>query len=490
MNKKVKLGIALGAVGAAIGANMIKAAKFVPEKKDDTPYEEERVNIERYTQNLSDAIKIKTISHLDESLTDWSKFDELQQLIRERYPLIHQNLTIEKVSRASLIYTWQGTNPDLEPIALLGHQDVVPISEGTECDWEHDPFGGEIADGYLWGRGAIDMKNHLIGILEAVETLIEDGFVPERTVLLCLGHNEEVVAAKVSGAKEMAKYLQDKGITLDSVLDEGGAILPIHVPGVIDRHLAGVGVAEKGYCDYEISISAKGGHSSTPPAHTALGELADIIKDVENNQFKSEINPILAGLLDTAGRNMSFGMRNIMCHLPVLKPVLKAVMTQIPAAATFVRTTSAVTMAQGSPAANILPQRASITANFRVMPGKTIADVGEHLRKVIKNKNAEITLIGGNEPSIISPTDSRAYKAIEEISYRMDNKNMVTPYLVMGGTDARNYQNICSNIYRFSPFVLNPSLLFTTHGTNERISVDSFKDAISFFKRYIKTLAG
>ncbi len=489
MDKKVKAGLAVAAVGSAIAANLVKAKKFVPEKRTAEPLPEERIDVERYTKNLSDAIKIKTISNVDEEKVDWSQFDALHQLFEERYPLLHKTLKKEVVGKASLLYTWEGKNPDLKPIALLGHQDVVPISDGTLQDWEHEPFSGDVADGYVWGRGAVDMKNHVVAVLEAVETLLEDGYVPERTVLLCFGHNEEVVASPNNGAKKMSALLESRGIELDSVLDEGGAILPVKVPGVIDKNLAGIGIAEKGYCDYKISLSAKGGHSSTPPNHTALGQMADVIKDIENNQFKSEITSIVDGLVDKVGRNTSFLARNVLCNAKLLKPVLKVAMSNIPAAASFVRTTTAVTMAEGSPQANVLPQKASIAVNFRVMPGMTIADVKTHLQKVIKNKNVEIELIGGQEPSNVSPTDSRAFKAIEEICFRMNNDNVVAPYLVMGGTDARNYQNICENVYRYSPFLLTTKILQTTHGTNERMAIDSFPDALAFFKRYIKAMA-
>ncbi len=489
MNKKLKLGIALGTVGAAVGANMIKAANFKPERVENTTPEPERVDVERYTKNLSDAIKIKTISNLCEDKVDWSEFEKFHELLRERYPLLHKTLSVETVGRASLMYKWEGTSPELDPIALLGHQDVVPISEGTLADWEHDPFSGDIADGYLWGRGSVDMKNHLMGVMEAVETLIEDGYVPVRTVYILLGHNEEIVASADSGAKRMSALLEERGVKLDSVLDEGGATLPIKIKGVIDKHLAGIGIAEKGYCDYSISVNAKGGHSSSPPNHTALGKLADVIKDIENNQFKSEITPIVTAIIDKVGRNTTFPVRNVLCNYKALKPVLNVVMRNIPAAASFVRTTTAVTMASGSPQANVLPQKASISVNFRVMPNMTIADVKTHLQKVIRNKNVEIELIGGQEPSNVSPIDSRAFKAIEEICCGMDPKSVVAPYLVMGGTDARNYQNICENIYRYSPFLFDTKLLMTTHGTNERIETASFEGGIAFFKRYIKALS-
>lgn len=490
MNKKLKVGLALGAVGSLVAANVVKAVKFVPEKKETAPLEPERVNVERYTKNLSDAIKIKTISNMDADKVDWNEFDKFHAFLKERFPLLHEKLSVEVVGRASLLYKWEGKNPELDPIALLSHQDVVPVSSGTEADWEHDPFSGDIADGYVWGRGSLDMKNHLIGVMESVETLIEDGFEPVRTVYICLGHNEEVVASPDNGAKQMSALLESRGVRLDSVLDEGGAILDINVPGVLDKNLAGIGIAEKGYCDYEVSLTAKGGHSSSPPNHTALGKLADVIKDIENNQFKSEITPIVSAIVDKVGRNTSFPVKMVLCHGKALNPILNVVMKNIPAAASFVRTTTAVTMASGSPQANVLPQKASVAVNFRVMPGMTIADIKTHLEKVIKNKDVEIRLIGGQEPSNVSPTDSRAFKAIEDICTRMNSDNIVAPYLVMGGTDARNYQNICENVYRYSPFLLDTSLLTKTHGTNEKIAIDSFEDGLAFFKRYIKTLAG
>ena len=332
---KKKTAAILGLAGAATVATAIKAARFVPEKKDYGTPEKENVDAERCQEHLSKALAIPTISYPDKSKIDFTQFDKFHAFLEEAFPLIHKNLKKEVIQEASLIYHWKGTRDDLEPIALLAHQDVVPISEGTEQDWEHEPFSGDIADGFVWGRGAVDMKNHVVAVLESVETLLEDGFEPERTVYLCFGHNEEVVASPNNGAKKISALLESRGVRLDSVLDEGGAILPINVPGVINKNLAGIGIAEKGYCDYRISLTAKGGHSSTPPKHTALGKMADVIKDIENNQFKSEITPVVDGILDKVGRNTSFLARNVVCNAKFLKPVLKVVMSNIPAAASW-----------------------------------------------------------------------------------------------------------------------------------------------------------
>ena len=487
MDKKIKYTL-LAALGAAAAAVPVKAALFKPEKVEVPPMEDEKVDLNRFRKNLSDAIKFKTIADKEAANTDWAVFDAFHDFLKERYPLMHEKLELTVIARGSLVFRWKGTRSDLDPIALLSHQDVVPISEGTLDDWKHDPFEGVDDGEFIWGRGALDMKNHLIGVLESVETLLSEGFVPERDVYILLGHNEEVMCAtSENGATCICNYLKEKGVHLDAIIDEGGAILPVEVKGVINKHLAGIGVAEKGYADVEVAVTAKGGHSSQAPNHTAIGHLADVIKDIENHQFKAKMSPMMRELFDKIGRNCTYPAKLVTCNLKLLEPALTKAMSFIPPAASMLRTTFGVTMASGSPQANVLPQRASVTVNFRMFPGQTVDDVLEHLHKVIKNKKVEINLLPGwKNPSAVSPTDTRSFKVIEKICHSMDDKAVVAPYLVMGGTDACHYQAVCENIYRYSPFLVSTSLLLTTHGTNERIPVSVMEDAVKFFKRYIR----
>lgn len=489
MDSKIKYSMLI-ALAAACAAIPVKAYFFKPQKISSEKLPDENVNLERFRKNLSDAIKIPTIANKDPELTDWSTFEAFREFLRERYPLIHSKLEVTEFENGPLLFRWKGSDSSLDPIALLAHQDVVPISEGTLDDWTHPPFDGVDDGEFIWGRGALDMKNHLIGVMESVETLLEEDFKPVRDVYICLGHNEEVMSSDHSGAVIMCDYFHEKGIRLDCVLDEGGAILPVNVKGVISKNLAGIGVAEKGYADFEVSVNAKGGHSSQAPNHTALGRLADVIKDIENNQFHAELSPMMMELFDKIGRNCSYPVRLVTCNIKLLKPLITKVMTFIPPAASLIRTTQGVTMASGSPAPNVLPQKASINVNVRIYPGETVEDAEKHLRKVIKNKKVEINVKPGwKNPSKISPTDSRCFKTIEEICVGMNNNNIVAPYLVMGGTDACHYEKVCENIYRYSPFLVDTGLLLTTHGTNERIPISSMADGIAFFKRYIRKVS-
>ena len=487
--KKVLKGFGVAAA-AGVGISMVRAAttykaKAVEEGEQLAP---EKVDLDRFINNLSKAIQIPTIANVDESVVDWSKFDEFHAFLEESYPLVHEKLERHMVSTRSLIFHWKSAHPEKEPIALLGHQDVVPVTPGTEGDWEYPAFSGQVADGFVWGRGALDMKNHLIAVLEAVETLLEEGYVPERDVYLCFGHNEEVMAeGEFCGANVIMEWFKERNIRLDSVIDEGGAILSVKVDKIIDGHLAGVGIAEKGHVDFEISVNAKGGHSSQPPKHSAIGQLSKIVCNLENHPFKAELTPQLVSLFNELGKNTSYPVRCVMSNFPILKPLLTKVCENIPPVASMMRTTTAVTMSNGSPAPNVLPQKASVVANFRIMPGQTVEDVEAHIRKYA-GKKAEVKLLAGKNPSKISPTDSRAFNAISKICKGMDPKAIVAPYLVMGGTDARNYEDVCDNIYRYSPFLMNTGLLLTTHGTNERIPISSLEDGVAFFKRYIKAL--
>lgn len=482
--------IILGVIAVLLAITAIHAAFFVPPKKtvSESVLTDETVDTDRYCKNLSDAIRIKTISNYDRDLVDWNEFDKFHKFLEERYPLVHKTLSKTEIADASLVYKWEGTDPTLDGIALLAHQDVVPIAEGTLSGWTHDPFEGFNDGEFIWGRGAMDMKNHLIAVMESVEQLISDGYKPKRTIYLCLGHNEEVVAAPDNGAKQIAQYLKEQGVHLEAVLDEGGAILPVNVNGVINCNLAGIGVAEKGSVNYEISVNAKGGHSSQPPKHTALGHLANVIRDIENHQFKATMPRFVYELFTEIGKRCSYPVRLFTCNIWLLRPIILKIMTKIPPAASLIRTCTAVTMASGSPQFNVLPQKATITVNFRTMPGVTFEDVEEHIRKSVKNKDIDIKFLVGKEASMISPTDSKAFKTIKMICESENSKNLVAPFLVMGGTDAYNYENVCENIYRFAPFVVDTKLLLCTHATDERLPLSAVPGALKFFKRYIKIM--
>ena len=469
---------------------LIRAIFWVPKKKTYEPLEDEKVQLNEYRRNLSDAIKFKTVSQPDPKDVDWNEFEKFHKFLEERFPLVYKNLKHEEISDASLLFTWEGTRPDLEPIALLAHQDVVPIAAGTENDWEHPAFDGFDDGEFIWGRGALDMKNHLIAVIQTVETLLGEGFKPERTVYLCFGHNEEIVCSKESGADEIVKVLRSRGIHLDSVLDEGSALLRLDVKGLIHTYIAAVGFAEKGYADMKLTVHDKGGHTSAAPKHSGMAKLANTIKDVERHQFKSHMLPFLTELFDTVGRKATYLGRVVMCNVWLLKPIIKLVLKEIPESASMVRTIQSISMCEGSPEPNVLPQRPSITVNFRPLPGDTVDDVEKHIRKAVRYKDLEVERLYSKEATKFSPTDSRAFNAIRKVEEGLHpNDVAVAPYLVMGGTDSYRYGEICDNILRYAPFNVSVELFLTTHATNERCPISALKESVVFFREYIKEVS-
>lgn len=448
----------------------------------------EFIDYQRVQQHLSEAVQFRTVSFSDETQMDWGEFERFHSFLEQAYPLVHQTLRRERVSKASLLYTWQGTNPELDPIAILAHIDVVPVTDLESDLWQHPPFSGFNDGQFIWGRGTLDMKNVLICAVEAVETLLEEGYEPERTVYLCFGHNEETTMEDNNGAKEIVELLKERGIHLESTIDEGGGMIPVDVKGVMQKNLVGIGVAEKGYADIKITVRSSGGHSSQPPQHTAAGMLAKVIRDLERHPFRPEMLTIVDDMFRTVGKNTKFPFSILIPIMLDLQPLALFLICQFPQGATFVRTTQACTMLEGSPAPNVLPQTASVMVNYRLLPGTTVQDIERHIRKVVRNKDIDVEVVCAMENSAISPTDSKAYSVLTELSQQRDEKNVVAPYLVMGSTDAYHYEAICENVYRYSPFLVDASLLLTIHGINERCPVDQLAEGVRFYKMYIKTM--
>jgi len=447
----------------------------------------EQIDLERVCDHLSHAIRFKTISKVNEEEVDWTEFEKFHAYLKEAYPLVHQNLELTEVGKAGLVYYWKGTDESLDPVAFLSHQDVVPVESGTEADWEHDAFAGHNDGKIIWGRGALDMKNHLISVIEAVECLLEDGYQPTRGLYLLFGYNEEIVAGTQNGAGKIADYLKEKGVHLDSIVDEGGAMIALHFKPLINTTLAGIGVGEKGYADYKVTVKGKGGHTSAPPAHTALGKLSEKIVNLEAHPFPAKIPDYFLNLIKEVGTKVPFPLSLLLKHIGLIKPLLLKLLCKIPASASFVRSCFAVTMSEASDMANQLPQQASCVINFRMFPGLSVEDCGKYIRKYM-GKDVELEVLKSKEASLISPTDSRAFRTLGEVTKKMVPNAIVSEFMVMGGTDAYHYENVCENIYRFAPFAVPADVLMTVHGTNERIPIEQLGNGVAFFKSYMREM--
>ncbi len=458
-------------------------------QSSDTSYLESKASLPDFAvdpkviaSHLSAAIKVETISHEDVAMDDTGKFKVLHSLLAKQYPLVHATLKKELVDGFSLLYTWKGTNEALDPVVFMAHQDVVPAEEHTLAQWTHPPFSGEIADGFIWGRGTLDIKCQVIGILEAIEHLLHNNFKPERTIILAFGHNEEVLG---SGAKEIVAHLKKKGVHVQSVIDEGGSIYDNFIPG-IKGLAATIGVAEKGYLSLKLKVEVKGGHSSTPSADTAIGILSRAIDRLQNHRFPAyprAIVPMFKGFGAAASPLMQLAFSNLW----LFSGLVKAKLASNPETDATIRTTTAPTIIKGGIKDNVLPSLAEAVVNFRLLPGETIASVCDHVRKVIGDERVAFEPMPDKawEASPVSPTGANAYQHIASVVEELFPGTAVAPYNMLGGTDSRNFCEISEQVYRFSPVVTTAEDIHRVHGVNECISLEAMHKEAEFFYRLI-----
>jgi carboxypeptidase PM20D1 len=458
---------------------LLRTVTFARPAEPVEPAGEPALEPEVIAGHVSTVLQCKTISSDTKSASDRKAFFELHHILEQLYPRVHGGLEREFINEYSLLYTWKGSRPELEPVLLMAHLDVVPADPSTLNEWAHAPFSGDIAEGFVWGRGALDIKNQLVTILEAVETLLKADYQPERTVLLAFGHDEEL--GGVQGTREIAAHLEAQGVHLAAVIDEGGSIVEDLVPGV-PVPIAMVGYAEKGYLTLELNVEGQAGHSSTPPAHSAIGVLARAVMRIEANPMPAHIS-MVRSMFQAIGSAAPFYMQAAFANTWLMGGVVRRMMLASPSTAATIRTTTAVTMVRGGIKDNVLPSEARALVNFRLLPGDTIASVCERTRKVIADQRVKFSPLEDTawEASPVSLTDTPAYRVLSRTVRQVFGNIPVAPYLVLGATDSRHYASICDHVYRFSPVSITTADLARMHGVNERIRVDALGQMVQFY---------
>lgn len=429
-------------------------------------------------ERLAHAIRCETVSMSEEAAPNAGEFQRLHRLIEELYPAVHSHLTREPVNAFSLLYTWQGSEPSLPALVLMAHLDVVPADPATLEQWTHKPFSGEIADGYIWGRGTMDIKSQALAILEAVEQLIRQGYEPKRTIYLAFGHDEEIGG---TGQAEIVRRLQERQVKIEAVLDEGGSIVQGSVPGVAGP-VALVGVAEKGFLTVELNVSATPGHSSMPPAQTAIGILAAALQRIESRPRPTRLD-FIQQLFQAVGGEAPFKLQMVFANLWLLRPLAVKTLEKSPATNAIIRTTTALTVIQGGVKDNVLPAQAMARINFRLLPGDTVEKMLEWVKATVGDERVKVKPAYGAawNPSPVSSLDTPPGERLVQTIRRRFGAVPVGPLLVAGATDARQYAPLCQEVYRFTPMQIEAADLKRVHGINERISVEGYGQMIQFF---------
>ena len=433
---------------------------------------------------LAGAVRFRTISFEAPSDESHAELLKLHGYLEGCFPQTHRALKREKVGSYSLLYTWEGTDPAARPILLMAHQDVVPIAPGSERDWHADPFGGEIRDGFIWGRGTWDDKGSLMAILEAAEALATAGFRPRRTVYLAFGHDEE--NGGQDGARAIATLLAARGVHLDFVLDEGQLITDGILPGLA-QPAALIGVAEKGSLTLSITDREAPGHSSMPGARSAIGAVAAALTKLEHAPLPAHLEGVPAELLETLAPEMGGARRVVLSNLWLFGPLVRRELERAPATNAVLRTTTALTVVRGGNKSNVLPGEAAAIVNFRLLPGDSIARVVTHARRSIHDDRISIEVQpGATEASPIATRESASYRLINRTIRELFPDTVVAPGLVVGATDSRHFAALADNVYRFAPVRARREDLARFHGTDERISIANYAELIRFYARLIE----
>ncbi len=476
----------IGVIALVIGVALARTL-MVPAPSDHAVASADQIEIDELAaaNRLGEAIRIETVSTQFGREDRRAPFIEFRDWVTNTYPAFHRVASREIIGDYSLFYTWPGTDASLEPILLMSHMDVVPIAPGTEAAWDVDPFSGKVEDGFIWGRGAIDTKGSLVAILEGAEYLATKGYAPRRTIHFAFGHDEEL--GGLFGDQKIAAMLAERGTRLHWVADEGGVLANGLVPGVADRSVAMVGVAEKGYVTLDLTATAQGGHSSMPPAETAIGQLSRAIDRLQNNQFDGKLEGTAAMMLDAIAPATPFTQRLALTNRWLFGPVLNPTLLGSPTTAAMMRTTIAPTMIGAGVKENVLPATASAKVNFRIHPRDTVESIVAHVTAAIDDEGIKVTVFNpGREASLVSPTDSEGYLIISETIRDSFPGTIVAPNLVVGGTDSRYFETVSDNIYRFIPIILGPDDTARFHGTNERITVENMGQAVRYYVRLIE----
>jgi len=464
---------------------VVRTARFASRQVPVSPAGNIAVDSAKVADHLSAALQFQTVSYDDPAKRDREAFLGLARHLEATYPKVHSTLTREAVADYSLLYTWKGREPAQKPLLLMAHEDVVPVEPGTESRWTYPPFSGRVAEGYVWGRGAMDDKYSLVTIFEAVEKLLQEGFQPRRTIYLAFGHDEE--AGGQAGAAAVAALLESRGVKLEYVLDEGGASIRGMVENIAEP-VAMVGIAEKGYVSVGLTVESPGGHSSMPPPETAVGILSAALVRLEQHPMPARIGGPVREMFDYLGPEMPFLPKMFCANLDLLAPLAKRRLAAAPATNALIRTTTAPTMLEGSVKDNVLPITARAVVNFRILPGDTVEGVLDHVRRTVDDPRVKVAKFGSfsSEPSAVSNTDSPSFRLLEQTIRQVFPGTVVAPTLVIGGTDSRNYAKLTENTYRFGPVTITPPDLARVHGTNERISEENLAGAVKFYVLLIR----
>mgnify|MGYP001061662527 CR=1 FL=1 len=427
--------------------------------------------------HLSKALTHPTVSHAVEML-DTNAFDGLLHHMSATYPKTFAHV-VDTFGTHSLLFFIEGSNLALKPALFMGHMDVVPAVSPQQ--WASPPFEGKIIKDSLYGRGTLDDKLGVFGLLEAFEHLADQQ--PKRSLYLAFGQDEEIGGS--IGAKAIAQYLESEKIEFEFVLDEGGVLGQDLIPG-IEGNVALIGIAEKGFLSVNLSTRYPGGHSSMPELENAITIIADAITALQAHPLPAEFSEPIKGFMAHLGPELPFTQRMAFAHPSIFGSIIEGVYDQSASGRSLIHTTMAPTIFRGGIKDNIIPNQAQATLNFRILPGVTKEDLVEYVEKTINDPR--ITITTEDDFALAEGIADYSHSSFIEIGQAISETypgTLITPYLTVGATDGRHFTQVSKNVYRFLPVPLGARDLKRLHGRNERIWTQDVARACQCYERIL-----
>lgn len=381
---------------------------------------------------------------------------------------------------AYFIARWHGSDPSLKPLVISGHLDVV---EAKPADWQRDPFTPVVENGYLYGRGATDMKLDAALAAAALIELKRQGYSPRRDIILEFSGDEET-AMKTSAI--IADRLKNAEIVIN--IDGGGGTLDEKSGKPLYFTWQG---AEKTYADFELSVTNAGGHSSAPRPENAINQLSAALVRIGNYRFKPELSPLTRSYFQAAARyeepKIGAAMRAFAANPADARAI--ATLAANPATVGKIGTTCVTTMISGGHALNALPQRATANINCRIFPGHKPAAIMAELQRVAAEPVVRFKdVTEGAVANDASPMRPDLVAAIGKAMAETYPGVPVFPSMASGASDSMwfRYHHVAS--YGASPVFTKSSEDFS-HGLNERTPVSNIRPAISYYLTLFKELS-
>jgi carboxypeptidase PM20D1 len=468
---------------------MINAFRQPSRQLSVTPAESIDIDVDAVAEVLAEFLSVPSYSYDDRARMDRSQFRRLHEILEQRFPEAHRRLHVETINEMSLLYQWEGRDASRRPILLMSHLDVVPVERASRNKWVHPYDSGTIADGFAWGRGALDDKCGVIGIMAAVEHLVARGFIPERTVYFAFGHDEEVGGDDGNGA--IAQHFAEHGVRFDFVHDEGGAILNGVIPGV-PQPVAFIAIAEKTTAHLTLTARGEGGHVAMS-GHSAILNLAEAIGRIEDHPLPIRMTGATESLLDFLGPEMPWPQRVVMGNRWLFGGLIGSRLARSPSTNAVVRSTLNITQLRTESAPNQNDTNAHAMLNARLLPGDTAEQVRDHVRSLVEDlvlcngtPAIECQVMRSSAGEHVSPIDCAEFHALQRTIHEVFPDVVVAAGLTSVSTDASWYYGVTDKIYRFIPMRLKPDDVTRIHGINERIGIENMAEIVRFYVQLIR----